>query len=207
MPYTLLKVTERGVVLWDYHVRRLGLERECAAREAFIRFAREAAPGVWAVWSEASQSIRVEARSGSRLRDGMPVRFAPSPVLGASGPIPKPAPPSVYDGVRVAGTATLLTTSDGLEILEACSAAVVSWDGECLVCVPRDRPRVDSMAEAAIRDRLRICEAPIPASSNALLLVNAVVGTCALDEARSGAFPPEERLRIDEMLAAVTWRP
>ncbi len=206
MPYTLLRVTERGVVLFDYHVRRLALENDSAAHEAFLRFAREAAPGVWSVWS-GPVGIRTEPRAGSRLRDGMPARLVPSPVLDRAGVLAKSGPPSPYDAVRLEGVATLLTSAGGQEILESCSAAVVAWVGERLVCAPRDRPRVWSTAEAAIRDRLEPHEAPIPASSDALLLVNAVKGTCALAGPLSRAFPVEARSHIEALFEDLTTRP
>ncbi len=206
MPYTLLRVTERGVVLFDYHVRRLGLEAESPSRGAFFRFARDAAPGVWAVWSEEG-GIRAEPRAGSRLHDGMPARFVRSPVLDLAGPLPKPASPGPYDAVRLDGVATLLTSADGQEILESCAAAVVAWDGLDIACVPLDRPRVWSTAEAAIRDHLHAHETPIPASSDALLLVNAVKGTCVLAEPRSRAFPVEARRRVEALFEDLTRRP
>jgi len=134
----------------------------------------------------------------------MPARFAVSPVLGSAGAIAKPAPPSAYEPVRVEGKATLLTSADGRELFEACSAAVVSWDGAGLVCVPSDRPRVASTAEAALREHLAVREAPIPASSDALLLVNAVKGTCALEPARSRGFPAEVRREIEELFARLS---
>ncbi len=206
MPYTLLRVTERGVVLLDYHVRRLELGNESAARAAFLRFARGAAPGVWSVWSGPG-GLRTEPRAGSRLRDGMPARLVRSPVLDRADPLAKSSPPSPYDAVRVEEVATLLTSADGQEILESCSAAVVAWVGGFFVCVPRDRPRVWSTAEAAIRDHLEPREAAIPASSDALLLVNAVKGTCVLGGPHSRAFPAIARQQIEELLESLTWRP
>lgn len=205
MPYTLLRVTERGVVLLDYHVRRLDLASDPAAHEAFLHFARDAAPGVWAVWSGPG-GIRTEPRAGSRLRDGMSARLVRSPVLDRAAPLTKPAPPGPYDAVRLEDVATLLTSADGQEILESCSAAVVAWDGEALVCPPRDRPRVWSTAEAAIRDHLDPRETPIPESSDALLLVNAVKGTCLLAEPHSRAFPAVARRRIEALFEDLTRR-
>lgn len=206
MPYTLLRVTVRGVVLLDYHVRRLELEVDSPAREAFVTFARDAAPGVWAVWSE-RDGIRTEPRAGSRLRDGMPARMVRSPVLDRVGPLAKPGIPGPYDAVRVEGVATLLTSADRKEILEACSAVVVGWDGHSIICPPRDRPRVWSTAEAAIRDHLEAREAPLASSSDALLLVNAVKGTCAPAGPHSRAFPEEARRRIEDLFERLARRP
>lgn len=205
MPYTLLRVTEVGVVLRDYHARRFEREGGAAARDALLRRARAASPGVWAVSGDA-RSLRAELRAGSRLRDGMPARTTPSPALDRAGRFGKPCSPSAYDSVRREGVATLLTSADGSEILEACCAAVVGWDGERIVCPPRDRPRVWSTAEAAIRDHLPVREAAIAASCDALLLVNAVKGTCALAEPRSRSFPPEIRQAIEALFARLTRR-
>ncbi len=206
MPYTLCRVTGGGVVLWDYHARRLEVEADPVAREAFLRFGRDAAPGVWAIWTEPG-GMRAEPRPGSRLRDGMPARMLPSPVLDRAGSLPKSCSPSGYDRVRLDGVATLLTSADGRETLEACCAAVVGWDGGRIVCPPRRRPRVWSTAEAAIRDHLLTREAEIPTSCDALLLVNAVAGTCALAEPHSRSFPPEIRQRIEALFARLTKRP
>jgi hypothetical protein len=214
MPYTLLRVTEHGVLLWDYHLRRLALPAGSAEAEALRRFAREAESGVWAVRAAAGQGFRAEPRAGSQLRDGLPWRIERSPAAGLPGPFPKPAPPCLYDAVRREDTATLLTPPDGSEIYEACRAAVVAWDGEGLVCVPRDRPRVWSTAEAAIRDHLGCREAPIAPGAWPLLLVNAVKGTCEPGPAvrpsapvAAGPFPAAVRAEIEALFAALTRRP
>jgi hypothetical protein len=206
MPYTLLLVTERGVVLRDYHLRRLKLDADDATRDAFLRLVAEPPPGVRAVWSDRAGGFRAEPRPGSKLRDGMTARFLPSPVAERAGQLPKPAPGGPYDGVRLQGIATLLTSTDGSEIFEACRAAVVSWDGERIVCAPPDRPRVWSTAEAAIRDHLPVREAMIPPTSDAILLVNAVKGTCALSEAHSRGFPAAVRREIEDLFASLTQR-
>jgi hypothetical protein len=214
MPYTLLRVTERGVVLWDYHLRRLALPAGSAETEALRRFAREAASGVWAVRVAVGQGLQAEPRRGSQLRDGIPWRIAPSPAAGLPGPFPKPAAPNLYDPVRREDAATLLTSPDGSEIYEACRAAVVAWDGAGLVCVPRDRPRVWSTAEAAIREHLSCREAPLAPGAWPLLLANAVKGTCepgaaGQPDARAAAepFPSAVRAEIEALFAALTRRP
>jgi hypothetical protein len=207
MPYTVLRVTNAGVVLWDYHMRRLEADQDSGTREKLLAFGREAAPGVWAVWTDYPRGLRVQPRPGSRLRDGVPVRFLPSPVADQVGQRPKPNSPCPYDRVRVKGVATLLTSPDGREIYEACCAAVVGWDGERIVCVPRDRPRVWSTAEAAIRDHLPVREAALPTSSEVMLLVNAVKGTCTLAQPYSRAFPIEVRRTIEDLFARLAKRP
>lgn len=201
MPYTLLRVTEGGIVACDAHVSRLRGSRP------FSRLCRALAVGVWAVWAD-GQDARFEARGESRLSDGMPVRLAVSPIAGTDGPIVKPAPPSPYDGVRVPGVATLLTTRDGAEILEACSAAVVGWDGDRFVHVPDDRPRVWSTAEATLRATLPFRSRPLrPAEDLPLVLVNAVRGTCAVDLPGRVPFPAEARRALEDTLRLSTGWP
>lgn len=205
--YTLLRVTERGVVLLDHHLRRLGAVSSGRDRDALLTFLASAGPGVWAVWLGDGE-VRAEARPGSRLADGMPVRALPSPLAPASGPVAKLSSPGPYDAVRADGVATLLTSPDGSEIWEACSAAVLGWDGEHLVVPPPDRPRVWSTAEAAVREHLPVVEAPLPlASAMPLLLVNAVKGTCTPDLPGRDPFPSRVRQAIEELIASSTGRP
>ena len=204
MRYTLLRVTSAGIVLREYHVRRLELGASGAAAEAFARFGDAAEPGVWAVWVEGPERIRTERRAGSRLRDGIATRLACSPIANKQGTIPKPPPPCVYDPVRSDGVATLLTSADGAEIYEACSAAVLGWDGERVVCVPGDRPRVWSTAEAAVREHLPVTEAPIPVRATMpILLVNAVKGTCGMDAPGRDAFPVDVRSGLDHLFESL----
>lgn len=206
MPYTLLLVTDAGVALYDYHAIRLEARPDSAAGERFSRFARQCSPGVWAVRSDSSSGIHATPRPGSRLHDAMPVRTLHSPAIDRAGLFPKPSSPGLYDQVRMHGAATLLTSPDGSEIYEACSAAVVGWDGERIVCAPKTRPRVWSTSEAAIRDHLPVREAPISSHSDAILLVNAVKGTCALPARYGRAFPPEIRREIDLLFSTLTRR-
>jgi hypothetical protein len=201
--YTLLLLTGDGIVLRDYHARRLGLDPQSAP---FARFAADAEPGVFAVWSDHDGAIRAERRGGSRLRDGMEVRFLPSP-LDRAGLIAKLGSPCIYDGVRTPGVATLLTSTDGSEIYEACRAAVIGWDGERIVVAPLDRPRVWSTAAAAIADHLPVRDAPLRAGSDSLLMVNAVKGTCALDAPHGSRFPAGTRREIEALFAALTMPP
>lgn len=202
MPYTLLKVTERGVVLRALHQRRLRAEDGPAA-QAFSRFAAEARPGVYAVRLEGD--LRAEARPGSRLVDGMPVRLLPSPLAGETGRCPKPAPPCAYDAVRAPGVATLLTSADGGELLEGCSAALLGWDGHSLVCPPDDRPRVWSTAETAVREHLPVRLAPLAVdSAQPLLLVNAVKGPCTVALPGRAPFPEDAIARIAQLFADLT---
>jgi len=204
--WTTLRVDEAGVVLFDLHRARLARAGAEALR-AFDRFAREADAGVWGI-AAGAEGIRPQRRSASLLHDGMPVRWAPSPVAAAAGPMPKPSPPGPYAGVRAPGVATLLTDAGGTEILESCSAAVVGWDGTRFVCVPYDRPRVDSVAERALRAHLPFREAPLPVrDSTPLLLLNAVKGPCRIAAEGREPFPAEPYDAILNVFGALTRRP
>ena len=199
MRYTLLTKDASGVLLQPWHARRLAPEGP-RVLDAFARFCLDAQAGTWAVSAE-NGGISVEPRGPSRLSDGMPARWMVSPFsTEAGGWFPKPRAPSAYDGVRVAGISTLLTSEDGTEILESCSAAVLAWD-EGWVCVPSDRPRVHSVAEQAIRDSLDVREAPLHRDSTLpLVLVNAVKGVCTLSVDGRGEVPPHAVIGLRERL-------
>jgi hypothetical protein len=110
--------------------------------------------------------------------------------------------------VRLKDQATLLTSADGTEIYEACRAAVLGWDGERIVCVPRDRPRVWSTAEAAVREHLLVRESPIAVgSAMPILLVNAIKGTCVLSSSTRDPFPKAARRRIERLFSELTRYP
>lgn len=198
MSFTSLLVTEAGVVLREQHRARLGLE--CAA--AFDDFSRRATPGAWRVWSN-GPLLRTESRPPSQLRDGLSVRRLPSPVVRATGALPK-ASPSPWDQVRVPGLVTLLTSADGSELYEACVAAVLWWNGSSVVTPPADRPRVASSAVAQLRLQVSMVETVIPSSAQALLLVNAVGLTCLPE---GSTFPVALRAQLHELLAATASRP
>ena len=205
MRYTTLRVIEVGVVLYDFHVERLAPEGP-AGLAAFARFAREATPGVYGL-AVAGDELRAERRSGSRLVEGMPVRRVVSPFAAQRGAFPKPGPPSAYDGVRLPGVATLLTSADGSEILESCVAAVLGWDGARFVCVPEDRPRVASVAEAAVRATLPFVCSPLRTDDRlSLLLLNAVAGPCLAGTGRP-PVPAEALALLTQVLQRFTRRP
>jgi hypothetical protein len=203
--YTLLKVTAEGVALYHHHVRRHVLHEDAPALAQFAEFVYGAAPGVWAVWSYPG-GVRAEPRGGTRLRENMPVRYQVSPIAHRIGPMAKPPSPCCYDLVRAAEVATLLTSPDGSEIYEACSAAVLGWNGTRLVCAPRDRPRVWSTAEAAIGEHLAVREQPILVRGMPLVLVNAVKGTCSIAGPERPEFPAGVRHEMDALFAALTAR-
>lgn len=203
--YTTVKVIEAGVVLYQWHARRLAAAGQ-AVLDAFAAFSREAAPAVYTLRA-AEGLLRVEPREPSRLFDGIPTRFAPTPLEPNEGAVAKPASPCRYDGVRLRGVSTLLVSADGEEIYEACSAAVVGWDGVRLLRVPSDRPRVSSTSEAALRDQLPTHEAALLRSDEVpLLLVNAVKGTCRIDLPGRPPFPEHVRESIDELLESTARR-
>lgn len=206
MSYTLLRVVEDGVVLFEEHRRRLAPAGGRIATR-FDDFARSATPGIYALRAGAGQ-LAVERRERSRLFDGMPVRWLVSPFAGRHGLFPKLPSPSEYDACRQACVSTLLTSANGLEIYESCSAAVVGWDGAQLVFAPEDRPRVDSTAERALRARVAFTAAPLLRDARLpLALVNAVAGLCLPVVPEREEFPEDACALVRAALAATARRP
>jgi len=207
--FTTLSIEPAGVRLLDEHRRRLAPEGP-AGLAAFERFLAGAAPGIWAVCLDGA-ALRASARPASGLRPGLPLRFRPSPFAAAAGPFPKPAPPSPYDALRTPGLLTLLTAPDGAEIWEACIAAVIGWDsagGGALVLPPADRPRVASVAEAALCRALPVRRAPLLVEGDGpLAAVNAVAGPCPLDRPGRPPFPAAALATIAAALDASVRRP
>ncbi len=169
--FTTLRVSARGVVLFEDHATRLGR----LYRHAFERFAAHASHGVYALRGLETGELEVEYRSGSKLmQPGLTVKTAVSPVRHHPAPFAKPPSPSEYDAVRSPGAVTLLTDAEGSEIYEACVAAVMAWDGASLVLVPSDRPRVLSVAESFVARNFSHRRAPIRTDGDwGLLLINA----------------------------------
>jgi len=217
--YTSLRATERGVMLFAQHCARLAAAGP-ACVEAFRQFAASAAPGVYAVRAHpdgdalilraaapgagerdlSSAHLDVRTRPASALFDGMPSRAVVSPYAARSGRYAKPAPPSLYESVRLRGVATLLTSADGEEIYESCVAAVLAWDGARLLAAPPDRPAVDSTAIAALEREGMLTFAPLPLrSAMPLALVNAVAGLCLPRFEGRAAFPSDTRAAIESL--------
>lgn len=171
MSFTTLRVCARGVIFFEEHAHRLGP----AYRSAFRRFAHNAAEGIYALRGVGGDELAVERRDGSRLlQPALEVKTAISPMLNHNAPFAKPPSPSPYDAVRSKTTVTLLTDAKGDEIYEACIAAVMAWDGDSLVLVPEDRPRVLSVAEAFVARNFSHRRAAIHAAGDwGLLLINA----------------------------------
>ena len=197
LPYTALRVTEaNSIPLFEGHVRRLGE----ASRGALRHFSSHASAGVYRVTWDGSQ-LTTTQRPASRLVEGMPTRVLVSPFAGRHGRFPKPLPPSPYEGVRVAGIATLLTDAAGEEFYETCVASLVAWDGTTLVLPPEEVPAVDSLAEAAVAAHAEFRRAPLRVEGDwPLLLINAVAGTCAVNVPGRRAFPKDVRARLDAIL-------
>lgn len=192
--YTVLRVTEQFTIpLLHRHAQRLG-DEALGALQHFISFVVE--PGVYRVtW--VGRQLSTLKLPGSRLVEGMATRVMASPFNEKSGRFPKHGSPSPYDAVRAEGVSTVLTDAGGGEVFEACSAAVVAWNGSALVLPPEDRPAVASLAEAAIAKQEVVVRAPIRlADAWPLLLVNAVT-TCV---PKGSSFPPAIRERLAALL-------
>lgn len=196
--YTVLRVTEAYVIpLLHRHAVRLGVD----AVGALNHFRSLTDPGLYRVTWDGRQLTTLKL-PGSRLREGMPVRLLPSPFVGQHRRFTKPSPPSPYDTVRVDGVATLLTSADGSELYESCSATIVAWDGSSIVLAPEEVPAVASLAEAAIAEHEPIRRRPIAAANDwPLLLVNAAIGSCAPTIAGRSVFPADVRVRLDALLS------
>jgi hypothetical protein len=177
------------VVLFEGHVWRLGE----AARAPLQQFAAQAGEGVYRVWWAGGQ-LTTERRGPSVLVEGMPVRQVVSPFIGVKGRYANQASPSAYDAVHVPGVATLLTDARGEELYEADTAALVAWDGASLVLAPEDVPGVASVAEWVVAKLPHRRARLLVSSGWPLLLINALVGTCA--PAGCGEFPREVRTRL-----------
>lgn len=205
MSYTRLRVVDDGIILFEGHLRRMAAAGEAAA-SAFLGFAETALPGCYALTAEGAE-LRTQAVGGSRLRDGMPVRLAPSPLIGRTGPIPKPASPCVYDPVRVPEIATLLVSRDGMEVYEGCAAAVIGWEGGRFVLAPSDRPRVASVSEEAVRAGLCPLEKPLLVESRMpIALINAVKGVCRVSLLGREPFPETALAELAELFRQSTRR-
>jgi len=204
-PYTSLRVTDAGVVLFEAHLARLA-GADPTMREPFERWAETAPPGVYVVRGSGGQ-LSVEARAGSRLVEGIPIRFLPSPFAAQRGPFIKPAPPSPYDSVRTQGLATLLTDAGGAEVYESCAASVLAWDGATVVAVPDHAPRVASVAEACVLAAVPHRRARLAVGATwPLLLVNAVAGVIEPSAPGRDRFPPALRARLAQAIAATASR-
>ena len=196
--YTVLRVTEEGVPLFEEHVQRLGE----TSRAPLRHFVTQAQGGVYRVTWDGAE-LKTTRRSDSRLKEGSPTRFVVSPFADRRGRFAKPAPPSLYDGVRVEGITSLLTDPLGEEIYEACVAGIVAWDGASLVLPPEDVPAVASVAERRIVTQLSPRRARVLVESDwPILLINAVVGTCKVKIAGRGSFPATVRAHLDVVLTS-----
>lgn len=194
LPYTVLRVVEAGVVLFDFHRARLadgdGLEL------AFDAFAARARPGIYVLRGVGPAEFSVTERPASRLADGQPTRTLVSPIAHLAGPQRKVPSPSPWDAVRQEGVATLLVSAAGDEYLESCVASVLAWDGTRLLAPPDDRPRVASAFERWLVESAGAVRAPLRVDARQpLILANAVAGPCV--PAQPVQPPPAlvERLR------------
>jgi hypothetical protein len=201
MSFTTLKVTDKGVLLFALHEERF----HNAGKEAIMayhRFAAEAAPGIYNLYWD-NKKMHIKTRGESRLFDGMPVRFIISPLAHTHHRIEKPPSPSIYSGLIEPGIATLLTSAEGKEIYESCSAAVIAWDGKNILKVPRDRPGVKSTMLELLNVLPHIKEQPIlRASDYPIALINAVKCTCIVSMEGRKPFPDDQLERIRALYLA-----
>lgn len=204
MSFTTLRVSASGVILFEEHANRLGP----GYRRAFERFAAHASQGIYALYGLDSGELHIEPRSGSKLDQlDLSVKCAVSPLLARGGPFAKPPSPSAYDAVRAPGVVTLLTDATGVEIYEACIAAVIAWDGESLVLVPSARPRVLSVTETFLARSFPHRRAPIRTGGDwGLLLINAVTSLELGSLLGRRPFEPSTLERIRAALEASTAR-
>lgn len=196
MIWTAVKVVTSGVVLFEEHLRRLSPAGP-AVFDQFRAFARDASPGAW-ILRVVGDELEAESFTSS-MRDAAPVRTCVSPFADRTGAFPKPARPSAYHSLRQPGVVTLLTSTDGEELFETCTASLVSWDGSRLILVPDDRPRVDATSERFLARTFDVVRRPIRADGQPLLAVNAVKGTCTLATDRT-PFPADVLQAIDQAL-------
>lgn len=197
MSGTSLFVDSTGRVrLLEGHLWRLGEEH----RETLLAQAVRLGPGTYRA-DFIDGALTLSARPPSALHDGMPTRVMVSPYAGQTGKFAKPSPGSQYESVRKDGVATLLTDASGTEFLESDRATLIGWDGEQYVLTPRAAAGVASVAERAVMHALPHRFAQLLVTEQMpLLLINAVVGTCAPSIAGRGAFPDEPRRRLDHVL-------
>ncbi len=204
VPYTVLRVVDAGVVLFDFHRARLADDADTA--RAFDAFAAQATPGLYVLAALRPGELSVTTRPRSRLHDDQPTRTLVSPIAHLAGPQRKQPSPGPWDAVRRDGVATLLTTADGAEYLESCVASVLAWDGRELVAPPENRPRVASAFERWLLTTAGARRAPLRVAEGLpLLLANAVAGPCVPQQ---GAVPPGEVVaRLREAWLSTARRP
>jgi hypothetical protein len=203
--WTVLRVVAEGVVLRDAHAARFACESP-EVRAAFDRFCEESVPGIYALRATGA-GLAAERRPGPWLVAGMPVRLRVSPFAQGAGPLAKAPPPSPWDAVRERGVCTLLTNSDGTELLEACTASLASWEDGRLVFAPADRPRVESSSEAVLRSVLPWVERPLAVESERpLVALNAVSGAVTLDLPGRAPVPSEVVEAVASVFRARTRR-
>ena len=193
MSYTVLRIGEAGVVLFDGHrsqspgpaPRRR--RRFCDSRPTRSRVST---PSLFATALSTCRRGRAP-----RSSTGCRFIFLPSPAACAAHPLHKSPPPNGYSAVRLPGVATLLTSEDGGEIYKSCAAAVVAWDGE-LLAPPPDRPRLWSTAMEAVARLLPVRSAPLRVdSAQPLALLNAVAGVVLPEVPGREPFPEPIRQR------------
>jgi hypothetical protein len=192
MSYTTLQVTHAGVPLAAAHLRRLakGAVEQRRLAPLFDRFVRDAVPAVYSLRFN-GQRIQASPPRQSALLYSLPTRRRVTPLPFDAGPVEKPAPPCAYDAVRSPGVLTLLTDPTDSELLEACVASLLAFDGRVVCAVPLQRPRVISLAEHFFVNHFSVSRQVIAVDSHwPLLAVNAAVGAVPVVSEGRDPFPP-----------------
>ena len=198
MSFTTLRVIDKGVLLYKQHEERFRNDGE-QALQAYRKFAASAAPGIYNLWYH-NQALIIKKREKSRLFDNMPVRYCVSPIANLNRRIEKPAMPEVYGSVIKPGVATLLTSADGTEIFESCSAAVITWSGKNIIMAANNKPAVKSTMEELIKGHGYIIYEPILVNSDyPILLLNAIKCTCTVSIPGRYPFPQGQIEKIQHL--------
>ncbi len=191
MSYTTLQVTTFGVPLAKAHLKRLakGVSAQKRLTPLFEDFLRNAVPAVYSLRFDGEQ-LQASPPRQSALHHSLPTRLRATPLLSEAGLIEKPSPPCAYDDVRVPGVLTLLTDPTCTELLEACVASLLAFDGHDVCAVPVNRPRVSSLAEHFFVNHFSLSRNEVAVNSRwPLLAVNAAVGAVEVKCEGRDAFP------------------
>lgn len=179
MSYTLLRVSEFGVVLWEGHCERLGIVPEIDTRlhATLHRELLARGAGVYAVRVDGG-AFTIESRQDRRWPQAIAWSTALSPLFGGTGLRAKADVLSLYADLRTRTGEVLCTDGSGDYVYETARASVFAWDGARVIAPPIDAPRVSSVGELALRDAYTVSCRPlrVDGDTGALFVLNAVRG-------------------------------